>query len=77
MQEIQLLMYSSSSNPMSYYSLAKIKISDIAKLLEHEQEHIEHEQCKIFSIFWLSIDYWRCSNLGCLRLGLGCISETH
>ena len=35
MQEIQLLMYSSWSDLMSYYLFEK-KISDIVKLLDHE-----------------------------------------
>ena len=36
-QEIQLLMYSSSSDLMSYCSLAKKKKRDLESLLEHEQ----------------------------------------
>ena len=57
MQEIRLLMYSSSSNLMSYCSIAKKKGGFSESAGSMNSRHFEH----FLSIFYLCIGCWRCS----------------
>ena len=57
MQEIRLLMHSSSSNLMSYCSLAKKKGGFSESTGSMNSRHFEH----FLSIFYLCIGCWRCS----------------